>query len=321
MWQKPADLLFLTRPILLVPVWAYFILGYVEAIGHARPAVAGILPLPLGLSLVLHPPGSTWLVLLVFSVLMAGVHVLNQIADMDTDKKNPGFPLLARGVVPLRFAIGETLVLLVIAVACSWALGPVNGMLFSGAIVLGFLYCMRPFRWSGRPILDFLSNAAGYGLITFCLGWHTATGELSIDALLRAVPYCSLMIAGSIASTVPDLPGDIAEGKKTTVVRFGIRNAAIIGACGLVIAIILSIAFRLVIPLFVGVLSMPFFAKLILKPTRGNGYPAYQIGGGALVLIALLLCPPALVLSLVVLFSTKVYFWTAHRVRYPKMGH
>jgi len=129
------------------------------------------------------------------------------------------------------------------------------------------------------------------------------------------------MIAGSVASTVPDLPGDIAEGKITTAARFGIRNAAIIGACALVIAAALGLTFRLMIPFAVGVLALPSFVKLILKPTRTNGYPAYQIGGGALILVALLLCPPLFALSLIVFFSTRLYFWIAHRVRYPEMGH
>jgi len=308
--------------MLLVPVWAYFVLGYLEALGRASPGALGTIALPwVSLHWVWAFPPRAGLVLFAFSLLMGAVHIVNQISDLETDRKNPGFPLLARGIVGLRPAIGMTGAMIAAAAAFSWILGLEYGILFSAAIALGFLYSMKPFRWSGVPVLDFLSNAVGYGLITFGLGWCAAGGGFSTQALFAGLPYFFLMIAGSVASTVPDLPGDVADGKITTAVRFGIRNTAFIGLAALTAAILFAWWLRSPIAVFVGFLSIPFFARLAQRPVRENGYAAYQVGGGVLVLIALLLCAPLLLISIAVFFLTRLYFWKAHRVRYPQAGH
>ncbi|MGM0444299.1 MAG: UbiA family prenyltransferase, partial [Fibrobacterota bacterium] len=87
MMKRILDLLFLTRPVVLVPVWGFALFGY----RAARGAV----------SFWSMPDASAVLRILLFSLSVAAVYVVNQIADYDVDCDNGGAPLMVRsGISP-----------------------------------------------------------------------------------------------------------------------------------------------------------------------------------------------------------------------------
>ena len=324
MFRRFCDLFFVGRPMLLIPVWAYFIFGYIRGLEFAPnnkyslefviPVVQYPFRIIYGLDL------KSVLSLTAFSVLMMGVHILNQIADIETDKKNAGFPLLARGVIRKRTVMIETAVFFAASIITAAIIGKGFLILFVCAILLGYVYSMPPLRWSGRPILDFLSNAVGYGFITFFLGWMSSGNQNLEKMFICSLPYFLLMTAGSIASTIPDMPGDEAEGKKTTSVWLGIRISAALGITELVCAGIIGWFLNDMTAVVVAAFALTAFLRLFFRPVLQNAYPAYQLGGGLLVLVALLIFPPLLGVSLLFFIATKAYFYFVHNVNYPKLG-
>ncbi|MCK4255704.1 hypothetical protein KAX35_02355, partial [candidate division WOR-3 bacterium] len=74
------DFIFLLRPILLIPVWIIFLLGYYRAGGTM-----------LGDSRYLMPG------FIVFTLLMGAIYIINQIADIETDRINNKLFILPKG--------------------------------------------------------------------------------------------------------------------------------------------------------------------------------------------------------------------------------
>jgi chlorophyll synthase len=310
--------------MLLIPVWSYFLYGY----------YFGQLLLPvqkhtfiLSLPLLRYPVQIMYglnihalLFLFAFSLLVGGIYILNQIADIETDRKNPGFPLLAREIVSKRTAIIETVILFLCSLTFAFFIEGRSLVLFVPALVLGYTYSMPPFRWSGKPVLDFISNAAGYGCLTFFLGWMASGNQQWEKMFLHALPYCLLMVAGSIASTIPDMPGDAMEHKMTTSLWLGIRKSSIIAAVALAGAATAGFLLHDLFAVSTALLALLLCIRLLFAPERKNAYPVYQLGGGLVALIPLLFCPPILAVAALTVIGTKIYFWKMHGTVYPRMG-
>jgi len=339
------DLVFLTRPIIIVPVWAFCAFGMTHGV--------------LGMY---YPSLHEYLLIFLYSLAPASVYIINQMADYEVDKANEGCPLLVRCNIPMKTAG-------IFAAVC--ALTSILGPIFMGhrvfailaliAIIVGYVYSCKPFSLSGRPFFDFLTNAFE-ALLAFIAGIYiNLEGLYSITSrfdhivllfqpgaeyvYLYALPYLLLMCAGSISSTLPDIRGDRAHGKITTAVRFGPRAAHCI-ALGFVLAVI-------PVSLFIESLSMGFdnfdtaLAAFILlwKRTVDNPamicallvIPAYipyllnskksiymelphKAGGAAVMLVAAATTSYLLLhAGIAVYFMTWLYFRLRHKVSYPSL--
>jgi 4-hydroxybenzoate polyprenyltransferase len=323
MIKKTLNLFFVSRPVLLIPMWAYFVFGYYHGAGSTltKYSVSFLIPyLHYPIKIIYGFEIKTAGILFAFSLLLAGIHVLNQIADIEADKRNPGLPLIARGIVPENSAKIQTIIMFSFALILSLIINYKLSIWFVIALILVWVYSMPPLRFSGRPIFDFLSNALGYGFITFCLGFSCSGNSDLKKMLFQALPYFLLMISGSIASTIPDIPGDQADRKRTTSVRFGIRISALIGLAALFAAGVIGWIFYDLFVVIISFFALFPFLRLVILPMRQNAYSAYQVGGGLLVAIGLILCPPLLLLSVVLTLGTKLFYLIYYGIDYPKMG-
>lgn len=153
------DLFFVTRPLLLVPVWGFAVFGYWRFKGFT------LTDLPRVWSLIQYQE-LLWVA--VFSLSVAVVYVLNQVADIDVDRENSGKPLIASGVVSLKSAIAVSVLLSTVSIFLPLMFSrPVISVLSVLTIIIGTVYSFKPFYFSGRPFFDFLSNATGYGVMAF----------------------------------------------------------------------------------------------------------------------------------------------------------
>jgi 4-hydroxybenzoate polyprenyltransferase len=306
------DAVFLTRPVVVVPVWGFSVLGYVNAGGaKARGAVAAYTMLV----------DFGWMV--VFSAAVGMVYIVNQVADYRADARNPGFALLVHGGVSKRIAIAAAAGCAVVSLAVPVVAGRAWLAAFSAAAILtGILYSVRPFYFTGRVFLDFLTNAFGFGVIAYGAGWYCAGGISSVmtDTFVRsAVGYVLLMCAGSISSTIPDRRGDADAGKITTAVALGQTRAHILALVLLAAAggyglytddPIVAVTAAAALPLYVAYL---FVARARLMEAT------YKIGGVVLMGAAGILFPFFLVCAAVVVAATRVYFHLRHRIVYPAL--
>ena len=176
--SRLADYIFLTRPTLLVPVWTLLLIGYYRGLVHSGSAM---------MRFTLEP--RLLYVFLTYSALMGGVYILNQIVDRETDRRNEKLFLLSAGIVPLRFAVAEMVLLFVAPLFFSLLIDTHYFVLFVVSLVMGVMYSVRPIRMKGRPILDLVFNALGYGMVNFLVGW-TIMGPPGRAAFVHAIPYC-----------------------------------------------------------------------------------------------------------------------------------
>jgi len=306
--SKPLDYLFLIRPTLLVPVWTLLLIGY-----YRGQMFHGVSPARFIVS-----PRFVY-VFLVYSALMGGVYILNQIVDRETDRRNQKLFLLSAGVIPIWVAVLEMFVLFCGPLLLSLLLGRFCFLLMVISLVMGVLYSAPPFRAKGRPIVDLLFNALGYGMINFLMGW-IAAGPPSRAAFIHAVPYC-LAVGGVFANTtIPDIKGDRADGAVTTGVFLGEVRTAILGLALIVSAALFSIILTDFVCLVAALVAVPFFVLALLKRSRRWYLLSFRLGAPTLVFAAIVLYPYYIILLLLTLVSMRIYYRRRFDLAYPSIA-
>ena len=311
------DGVFLTRPILWVPVWGFAVFG--AARGMIAQGTPGRSIAPALFSV------SQWGMLALLGCSVGAVYVLNQLFDTEADRRNPGFALMAHGgISPLIGWI--TLACLGIGpVAIAAGIGqPVLLTFCLATLLLGAAYCIPPLRFSGRPYLDFLSNAAGYGVVAFGCGWWLSGAGNPAAALREALPYVLLMCGGSISSTITDIEGDRAGGKRTTAVKLGPLTAHRLACACIVCATLLAYIRGDMAALLCGGCALPFYAIHELRRSRGSLEASYKASGAVMMLVAALREPVLAMLGLGILGATMIYFRLRFNICYPSLmpaGH
>jgi 4-hydroxybenzoate polyprenyltransferase len=299
------DLLFLTRPVVVVPVWGFALFGYRLSVGDT--------------SFFDQLPTSVFLKIILFSFSVAAVYVANQIEDFDVDVDNGGFPLLIKSGITKKSSAVFALVLALISVVVPLFLGEVALAIFSGsALVIGYFYSFKPFYFTGRPFLDFLSNGLGYGLIAFLMGWSCGA-NVSLVAFSSSLPYLFMMFAGSISSTLPDLEGDATHNKKTTAVLFGKKKSHLLATLLLIVALILAIKEVDIVAILASAVSLPFYFTYIIWPKQIFEEMTYKVGGAASMIAIGFVYPLFIGVGALVAVATILYFRLVFGVSYPSL--
>jgi len=246
---------------------------------------------------------------------------MNQIADIEVDRKNGGVPLVASGIVSIPSAtvmiILFSLLSLILPVLFH---SPVVALAAAVTLVTGYVYSFKPFRFSGRPFADFLSNAFGYGIIAFGVGWTVAGKTLiSTSFLLSALPYFFLMAGGSISSTLPDRNGDRADGKNTTAVVLGVIKAHTLALSLLIVGLIAGWCRHDLFAEVCTAVSLPFYFMFYWKKERFFMEATYKIGGTLCMVAAFAALPLFIPLAIVVFIATWLYFRIRHGISYPSL--
>ena len=307
------DLIMVLRPVVLIPVWGFSALGFQRAI--RKETLTGITECWD----TMVPADYGWM--LIFSLAVAAVYIMNQITDVEVDRKNSGMPLIAGGIVSIPSAI----VLTILFILLSLILPILHQHYFLvlatvSALIIGFFYCFKPFRFSGRPFLDFISNAFGYGVIAFGAGWITA-GKTPFcgSFVINALPYFLLMCGGSISSTLPDIDGDRIDCKNTTAVFLGIMHAHLLAMVFIIGAGIAGILLHDPVAALSAIASLPFYLCFWIRRSRIFMEATYKIGGTFCMIAAFAALPLFIPIAIVVFISTWLYFRIRHGIAYPSL--
>ena len=307
------DAFFLTRPLLLVPVWGFSAFGWYRGLSAGKHV-----PVVALWTMQRSVPVFFWTA--VFSLSVAAVYVFNQIADMNVDKKNKGLPLLARGKVSLKTAWTCGIACALFSILFPLFRHPLLSLFAAMAVLLGIVYSFRPVRLSGRCCLDFLANAAGYGIIAFGVGWQMSGAPFSATGFaVSALPYFLLMCAGSISSTLPDRDGDAKCGKKTTAVALGIRAAHVLATFFIGASVVASVALHDLVSGFCAACAVPFYLWYLVRPGQRGMEATYKAGGLLCMAAAAALQPVMALAAGAVAAMTRLYFKQRHHVAYPSL--
>lgn len=301
MFYKILDYFFLIRPSVLIPCWTLLLLG------HAQARTAG---------------WDRWLLVkafVLYSAIMAGVYILNQLFDIESDRKNRKLFLLSGGYIPVWAAVIEMIVLWGVGLFLALAYSASFKWLIVISLALGILYSAPPVKFKARPIADLLSNAIGYGLVSFLAG-YAISAPVGRNTILYALPYVLAVAGVFVNTTIIDLEGDKSTGEVTTAVFFGKYISYILSLVLIILSLLASIIFRNYPCLITAAISLPLFVLALIKQDTKTTTLSFRLPPFLLALIAGYYYPPYLLWLISILLLMKFYYKKRFGYDYPKMA-
>ena len=251
---RPLDYVFLLRPMILIPVWTFFLLG-----ARHGASSAGI---------DIDAP-RLFAGLLSFTALLGAIYIMNQIADRATDLAGDKLFLLSQGIVPVRAAWIEAAALVAVSFCVAIFFLP---LLFCGilaaSLALGAAYSLEPVRLKRRRVLDVLANAVGNGVLNTLAGWIAAGAP--VGGWPSLAPYPLAVASVHLATTLADREADSKTGFTTSGVALGISRGLFASTALMGGAVVAAYLAGNTIALVASILSLPFF----LIPVRSITGPA-----------------------------------------------
>jgi 1,4-dihydroxy-2-naphthoate octaprenyltransferase len=242
----------------------------------------------------------------------------------------------------LTHGIFRVRTLVAVALACflaaSWLFQRVDDaqrIPLTAAMLLAFMYSLPPLRLCARPWLDAAANAGGYGGLAFAIG-AGGVSSYALAAFLDAYPWMLLVGATFLHTTILDVDGDAAAGKRTTTVAIGVARSAQL-ATVLAAMAATALAWRYfekdgpLVSAVVTALAFVIFAAANLMLARAEklepeARTAVRARASALAvravtaLVALWACmrdPALLVLFVPLVAAARAYYRVRFAIRYP----
>lgn len=292
------DYVFVLRPLILIPVWSFYLLGLHASGAPAGPSVYGLLSL---------------------TGIMIAAYLINQVFDTDADRLNDKGHYLTTGIFSARTIVLLALVALLAAMQMFRAAPHAQKVPLVLALILSLAYSLPPIRLCSRPFLDLAANAAGYGGVAYVCG-YAAAGPDTAAAAWHALPWVLLVGATFLHTTILDAEGDARAHKRTTTVAIGIpasaSTALVLAGAGVAAAFLLpnGVIVRTVLPL-----SLPVFAYGYVTARRG--VPASSLvvqGATTVVTVAAVITEPWFLAVLVpLIIAARLYYRSRFGVSYP----
>lgn len=302
---KAADYIFLLRPMILIPVWTFFLLG-----ARHGALAAGI-----------DVDGPRLLAgLLSFTALLGAIYIMNQIADRAADLAGNKLFLVSKGIVSVRAAWIEAAALAAVSFCAALLFLP---LIFCGilaaSLALGAAYSLEPLRLKRRPVLDVLANAVGNGVLNTLAGWIAAGAPLGGWPSL--VPYPFAVASVHLATTLADTEADSKMGFTTSGVALGVSRGLFVSTALMGGAVVAAYLSGNTVALIASILSLPFFlipVRSITGPAR-NADALIPVKTATLIFSAAAgyLFPLYLPFLAAVILLTRLYYSRRFGIDYP----
>jgi len=301
------DYFFLLRPLILIPVWNFLMIGSFLARGH-RGLTSDII---IGLVL--------------YTCVMGGVYILNQIMDRETDRINKKLFLISEGHIPVWHAYIYIAVLWVLALMLSFPYGTLFIIVVLMSMVLGILYSTPPIKLKGKPIMDTLANGLGYGMVNFTVGWLLVS-QYDPAMVYRFFPYVLSISAVFVNTTIVDLEGDKATKEFTTAVLLGIPSSYIVSMILMTVAVIWAYMNQDLVCLLPALISLPlfiftaFYALVKHRIHRKMTIASFRVPGVLFTIVTGYLYPLYAVFLIFLLLIMRAYYKKRFNMVYPTIS-
>ncbi|MFH1700287.1 MAG: UbiA family prenyltransferase [Candidatus Zixiibacteriota bacterium] len=208
---KILDFIFMSRPMLLIPVWTVY-LHYLSDC-----TVSGYGNASINLQFIWQ--------LIVLGLVFAGTYIINQIFDIESDRANNKLFFLPGGIISIEAAWIYYGLLTAAGLGFAYFISRHTFYVALYIVILGIMYSAPRIRLKDNLFGGLLANAVAYGfLIPFMIGLFCA-GRLPA---LSSIPYFLAIATGYILTTLPDYEGDVISNKLTVAVVLGERGALIL---------------------------------------------------------------------------------------------
>lgn len=316
--NKILDFFFLMRPTLMIPVWTISLLGARSALWRER----GINPVTIDrLPWLTFTASDLNIVamLLLSGLLVGAAYVLNQIYDVDTDQANRKLFLISEGHVSKQQAWYLYFIATAIAILGAFIVNWQLGVLFVVGAWFGVQYSHPKFNLRQNTYKSFRNNAVGIGTLAFLFGWVMYL-NFDIEGIIKSIPYFLAVGAVYLNTTLPDIPGDVASGKKTYGSEWGIQKSQNVAIYMLVAGLILSVMIADYAFTLTALFSLPFFAVARVKGSVASSTLASKVAILSLSVFALLFFPIYALFLLFVIFLSRIYYSRRFGMNYPSFA-
>lgn len=294
------DHIFLLRPTLWIPVWVFFLLG------HCRGADANFWTVEF------------WTAFLLYTILMGGVYVINQIVDIESDRINKKLYLLPEGYIKVSHAWIEVGTLFALAWILAIPFTKEFKIILLLSMILGILYSVPPFKFKGRPIFDLLSNSSGYGMLAFSLGWVTGA-PFSKLTIIYSLPYFFAVGAVFINTTIPDIEGDKRTNEITTGIFLGESKSYWVSTAFIFISLGLSIWVKDWICGIAAGCAVPLFLVAAIRQNLRWCFISIRVSAPILAILVGIKFWWFIPLLLIIFLSMRIYYKYRFNITYPKI--
>ncbi len=302
---RPLDFVFLLRPMILIPVWTFYLLG-----AHHGSTSSGQ---QIQLQNLLVGFAS-------FTALLGAIYIINQIADRKADLANRKLFLIPQSIITLRAAWLETGLLAAVSLLAGlFFLPPGYFWILISSLALGAIYSLEPVRLKKRPFFDVTANAVGNGVLNTMAGWLAIGAPLS--GLTVLLPYPLAVASVHLTTTLADIEGDMHSGLKTSGVLLGPHRGIMIST-GLMIAAVASAALvgnRLAF--YASLFSLPIFLLPAYSVRKAFSPSGILLPAKAATLIfsvtAGFLFPLYIPFVALVILFTRLYYRRRFQMSYP----
>ena len=305
---NPFDYFFILRPLILIPSWNFLLIGSYLA----RKKGGFTLEILFALA--------------IYTLIMGGIYILNQIKDMETDRINKKLFLLSGGYVSVNAAYLELAILWFVGFVLSFRFGTIFLIFIIISLLMGIFYSLPPVKLKGKPILDTLSNGIGYGMINFAIGWLVFS-NFQWSMFVKFLPYFLSISAVFINATIVDIEGDRKAKEQTTAVFLGANIAYMLSVFLMAWAIFTSYLLKDLICLIPAAASFPLFIYCLVYSTlkrvinRSMTIASFRLPGLLLTLITGVLYPPYLIFLILLFIGMRVYYKNRFGLSYPSLAN
>ncbi|MBN1163838.1 MAG: UbiA family prenyltransferase [Candidatus Krumholzibacteriota bacterium] len=305
--NNPADYLFLLRPLILIPVWTFFLLG-----AYHGCSLRGIIPTR---SQVL--PG-----ILSFTALLGAVYIINQITDREADRANRKLFLIPEGIISPAAAKLECGILIAVSLLSGYLLLPFEFLIILLlSLALGAAYSLEPIRLKRRSGGDVLANALGNGILNTLAGWVACGAPLAGWSVL--LPYPLAVASVHLCTALADIEGDRLCGLRTSGVALGRQRGILFSTLLMGAAAAAAALAGNRIALYASLLSLPFFLIPVRSPSRpaspGTILLPAKISTLIFSLSAGILFPLYLPFLAAIILLTRIYYRRRWKMNYPSL--
>jgi 4-hydroxybenzoate polyprenyltransferase len=310
--KKLLDHIFFLRPMLILPVWTIAILG-------VRAADVREMASPVSVADIQAVLPDVLLMLLLTGLLYGAIYIYNQIHDIESDRQNKKLFFLTDRIISFNSAYVLVTVLNAVSVIGAFLVNITLGVLFLIVAVLGILYSHPKVNYKGRAGKALWSNMFGCGMVPFLIGWAFFEGSISMEAVLKSLPYMLAVGAIYFNTTLPDREGDKKVGKKTYGVIWTVQHCQASALARLAFAILFAFMAGDYAVLIAAGLSSILFIKAYSSQQISDSVAATQAAILLLMIMACIYFPIFVIIASGSLLATRAYYKWRFDLAYPKL--
>ena len=299
------DYLFAGRPLLHLPLWTIYLvtLHYHQRISGDRFSF---------IDLVL---------MACLSMLFAGAYYLNQVYDAESDRINNKLGFLQRGFLTEKAMVTLFLLLSVGAILIGSFISNPSAIMFLLIFVLSYAYSTPPFRLKDRAFGGLFANAVAYGFLV-SMAVMPDMNINNIGLLGWDNPIYFTLTVGAIycITTVPDIEGDAAVGKRTVAVVWGRRPALIVGLVLMLLSVLVAYHSGYLVLAILSALGSLLIIPAIFSRSEKPVLLAAKLPILLLTLLAGYFFPVYFLFIVALLIATRIYYRKRFDVIYPRLA-